>query len=200
MNLSIPNFYLKLIISIVACAVFAVRTLWPDLKIDTVSLGLIVVAIVPWLTELIESAKFPGGWEVKFRDVRAAGDKVTAGHQTESISQIAPDSFDAFETIAKSDKQLALVMLRIEIEKRLRAVGALQQLDPRMPLARLTTELASRQLISDVTANGLLELISAGNSAAHGAKVPDQVQEWCTTEGPRILASLDAQLNLPPSS
>ena len=69
--------WLKAVITIVALGVIALRVYYPDLKIDAVTFGLMVVAILPWLSELIESAKFPGGWEVKFRDVKEARAKVT---------------------------------------------------------------------------------------------------------------------------
>ena len=42
------------------------------LTIDAISLGLLIVALLPWASSLIESAKFPGGWEIKFRDLKKA--------------------------------------------------------------------------------------------------------------------------------
>jgi hypothetical protein len=70
--------WLKAVITVVALGVIVLRIYYPDVRIDAVTFGLFVVAILPWLSELIESAKFPGGWEVKFRDVREAGAKVTS--------------------------------------------------------------------------------------------------------------------------
>lgn len=72
------HFWVKLIISIIALSLIAGRLIWPHINIDAIILGLLIVAILPWLTSLIESAKFPGGWEVKFRDIQAAGQKITA--------------------------------------------------------------------------------------------------------------------------
>jgi hypothetical protein len=188
---NIPIMILKAVISLIAVAALAARIVWPDLQIDGITFGLMVLAILPWLAELIESAKFPGGWEVKFRDLQKAGDKVTAGHES---ALPTPQETDSFDTIAKTDPNLALVMLRIEIEKRLRAYGSANGLDARMPLSRLTREVATRQVISSSTEHGLGELIAAGNDAAHGATVPGRVREWCINEGPKILAALDAQL------
>ena len=42
-------------------------TLSSTLKIDAITLGLLVIAISPWLPKLLESAKLPGGWEITFR-------------------------------------------------------------------------------------------------------------------------------------
>jgi hypothetical protein len=188
---NVPITILKVVISLVAIAALAARIIWPDLKIDAITFGLMVLAILPWLAELIESAKFPGGWEVKFRDLQKAADKVTAGHES---AQPTPQETDAFNTIAKTDPNLALVMLRIEIEKRLRAYGSANGFDARMPLSQLTREVSTRQIISSTTEHGLRELIAAGNNAAHGATVPEMVRAWCIIEGPKILAALDAQL------
>ena len=57
--------WLKVVITTVAVAVIVLRIYHPDLKIDAITFGLMVVAVLPWLSELIESAKFPGGWEVQ---------------------------------------------------------------------------------------------------------------------------------------
>lgn len=40
------------------------------LKFDAVGLGLIVVALAPWLAAFVQSAKLPGGWEFQFREVK----------------------------------------------------------------------------------------------------------------------------------
>lgn len=61
--------WLKASISVIACSLLLVRIFWPELKVDSVTLGLLVVGVLPWFSNLIESAKFPGGWEVKFRDL-----------------------------------------------------------------------------------------------------------------------------------
>ncbi|MCF5946695.1 hypothetical protein L2249_25705, partial [Xanthomonas perforans] len=74
-NKEISINWLKAVISVVAVSAIAVRIAFPEIKIDLVTLGLMIVAVLPWLSELIESAKFPGGWEVKFRDLREAGEK-----------------------------------------------------------------------------------------------------------------------------
>jgi hypothetical protein len=62
----------KLVISAAAVALllaqlFAERFRF---KIEPVTLGLAALAVLPWLSSIIDSAKLPGGWEVKFRDVQ----------------------------------------------------------------------------------------------------------------------------------
>jgi hypothetical protein len=182
--------WLKAVITVTAVAVIVLRIYYPDLRIDAITFGLMVVAILPWLSELIESAKFPGGWEVKFRDIREAGEKVTAS----SPAPAAEPAQAGFLAIAQHDSNLALVALRIEIEKRVRTLARLHNLDERRPLGQLLRELTQRELLPRDTVGGLQELVAAGNQAAHGARVQDGVAEWAVDVGPRILASLDEHL------
>ena len=183
--------WLKFAISIVATAGIIVHLIWPDLKIDLITLGLLIVAVLPWLSSLLESAKFPGGWEVKFRDLQKAASQVTGGAETTTTTTPEP----SFVTIAAQDANLALVGLRIEIEKRLRELAAKHGLPERQPMRRMFDELRQRQILDPQALWGLDELIIAGNNAAHGASVEDSVAEWAIEYGPKVLAVLDDHLN-----
>jgi len=61
------NRLVKLIICAGAIALLIIRLILPSVQIDSVTIGLLIVAILPWLPSLLESAKLPGGWELKFR-------------------------------------------------------------------------------------------------------------------------------------
>ncbi len=101
-------------ISIFALGLVALHVLKPELKIDAITLGLVIVCILPWAAYLLKSAKFPGGWEVTFRDVETAVEKIyqvaTVKPVEKSTSRLAPP-----EALEQSDANLALVSLRIEI-------------------------------------------------------------------------------------
>jgi hypothetical protein len=48
-----------------------VQTRYPAVSFDdAVSVGLLVVAVLPWLSQLLASAKLPGGWELVFRELK----------------------------------------------------------------------------------------------------------------------------------
>ena len=187
------NIGLKVCISIGALIFIVIHIFLPDVKIDAITLGLLIVAVLPWLTSLLESAKFPGGWEVKFRDVQTAGDKITKQELVDG-ADVVP-SPPSFLEIAERDPNLALVGLRIEIEKRLRALAAKEGLDDqRRTLGILSRELINKGVLDGPSASGLQELIRAGNNAAHGARVEDRVAQWAIDTGALVLASLDAKL------
>jgi hypothetical protein len=61
----------KIIFSTVAMALFALRTLYPEkVPSDALSLGLVLVAVLPWVDSLIQRAELPGGWVIEFRDLK----------------------------------------------------------------------------------------------------------------------------------
>ena len=73
---------IKIIISCGGLLILVIHLIWPAIKIDVVHLGLILIVILPWLSSLIESAEFPGGWKIKFRDIQQAGAKITGIEDT----------------------------------------------------------------------------------------------------------------------
>lgn len=61
-------------VSVVALLGAAAHLIWPGLKIDAITVLLVVVALVPWLGDLLESIELPGGWKVKYRDLQERQD------------------------------------------------------------------------------------------------------------------------------
>ncbi|MEV6826642.1 hypothetical protein [Amycolatopsis sp. NPDC051102] len=61
-------------VSLVALLGAAGHLIWPGLKIDAITVLLLVVALVPWLGDLLESIELPGGWKVKYRDLQQRQD------------------------------------------------------------------------------------------------------------------------------
>ncbi|HEY6727042.1 MAG TPA: hypothetical protein VI197_23575 [Polyangiaceae bacterium] len=59
--------WLRLGVSSAALAVLVINL--AVVKLDAIGLGLVALAVLPWLSPIVESAKLPGGWEVKFRQV-----------------------------------------------------------------------------------------------------------------------------------
>jgi hypothetical protein len=188
------HFWLKLAISTGAVLVIVARVIWPDLKVDAITLGLLVVAILPWLSVLIESAKFPGGWEVKFRNVQRAGEKIIGGAPS-GVASIEPPPAPSYLQIVEQDPNLALVGLRIELEKRIRSLGEAAGIADERSMIRLFHRLRERGVLQEPSLSGVQELVSAGNQAAHGARVEPSVAAWAFDYGPQVLAALDARLS-----
>jgi hypothetical protein len=89
------------------------------------------------------------------------------------------------------DPNLAIVGIRIEIEKRIRELAEIEGLRLNQPLSRLLRELQFRGVLNQTVFTGLQEIVMAGNQAAHGARVEPSISDWAFTYGPEILLTLD---------
>jgi hypothetical protein len=63
------NLWVPILVSVGALIIALAHASAPDLKIDEVTLGLIAIAVVPWLGHVVESLELPGGAKVKYRQL-----------------------------------------------------------------------------------------------------------------------------------
>ena len=180
---------LKIGISSVAILLIAARLFWPEIKIDEITIGLFIVALIPWFTSIVESMKFPGGWEIKLKDIEEAGKKLTESSSTAERMEISK-----FMAVAEQDPNLALVALRIELEIRLRSIAEKHSIATNRSLLRLLHELQKKEILYKAEFLGLQEILKAGNRAAHGARVDPSLANWALTNGVEILSILDKKL------
>jgi hypothetical protein len=62
-------FYVRIAISFCALVLFILHKIYPGLlPTDKIGIGLLIVAVLPWIFTVISEAEF-GGWKVKFRQV-----------------------------------------------------------------------------------------------------------------------------------
>ena len=94
--------------------------------------------------------------------------------------------------ILPDDPNLALITIRIEVERRLRNLANRKGFPASAPAARIIRDLQHAGAISAEQASGLNYVLTAANSAAHGATVEASVAEWAQTRGIDILDVLDA--------
>jgi hypothetical protein len=74
----------RIAVSGIAAVILVVRSLKPLwMPSDAVSVGLLIIVALPWLSALIEEAEFPGGWKFKFWDLE---------RKTEAIRQVAEET------------------------------------------------------------------------------------------------------------
>ena len=185
-NRTIP----KVVVSTVAAAVIVLRQVSPSL-FDITDLILIAVIVLPWISSLVRSAEFPGGFKIEFQDVQQAGAKVTGG--AGQPTKLTDDRLSFIE-VAETDPNLALVGLRIELERRLRDLANKNSINKDQPLMRIFRQLQQQKVLSNPVLSGLHELVIFGNQAAHGARVDPEAASWAMNMGPQILAVLDEQL------
>ncbi len=186
---------LKTIVTLGAIAGLGVHLFFPELKIDAVTLGFFLLALLPWLAPLIKSAKLPGGFEIEFQDIKKAADKVAAGEPAAAAAAAPPLAPEPdYLTIAEQDPRLGLILLRIEIEKRLRAIAEKVGLPKARSISQILRDLEARGVLSSESLGGLRDLIGLGNQAAHGVPVASDAAYSAVDYGPRVLGILDAKL------
>ncbi|MEO6329474.1 MAG: hypothetical protein ABIO55_11090 [Ginsengibacter sp.] len=70
------KFILRIIVSAVAIAVMLIHISNPRIKIDAISLGLLLLACMPWLASIIKSIELPGVGKVEFQELKETVQKV----------------------------------------------------------------------------------------------------------------------------
>ena len=189
--------FIKWIITLTAVLIAVCHAYFPDIKIDSIILTLLAIALIPWLAPLFRSVELPGGVKVEFQELETAKKKV------EEAGLLSADGENnkqkahvyAFESVAGNDPNLALAGLRIEIESRLREIAKNKNInDDRAPLRIVTSELVKKGVLNRNEATSIEELLPLLNSAAHGASVDSRATEWALEFGPRLLDALEDRL------
>lgn len=145
------------------------------------------IAIVPWVIDFIEKISAPGGFEIVFKNA--------AQQLRETETNPDVDDLNAFQYVKTDDPNLAIAVLRIEIEKRLRqiaedvGVGDSEE-NRRTPLSMLTEKLRKDRAISAEAASLIRDLMPAMNQAVHGVTLQKDATEFALEYGPKILSLL----------
>jgi hypothetical protein len=191
-------------ISIVCMILVLGHVVFPGVEIDLVTVVLLMLGIVPWLAPVIKSLELPGGFKIELQDVKSATEKV-AGPELAALP--APEDAEARRHVAEEadsslprqvgehDPNLALVGLRIEVEKRLAQMAKAAGIHvTRRSASWLLRELQARSVLPAEIASGLNELIALGNRAAHGADVSADAAAWVLKMAPDMLAVLEVSV------
>lgn len=188
------NKTIKFIISAIAIIVLAGRLFLPNLQFDISIITLIILMFLPWFSTIIDTAELPGGIKVKFKDIEMAGEQIIVRDEVhKNENEISKPTY-SFLLLANTDPNLAIVGLRIEIEKRLRLLALKHGVNGSLPLSEIIKNLTSSHVLDIKMSKGLTTLVNAGNQAAHGAKVENKVYQWAFENSPKILAKLDFKL------
>jgi hypothetical protein len=191
---------IKICMSVLAVVFVILHLFFPDLKIDGITLGLLLLGVVPWLAPVIKSFELPGGLKIELQDMVQATAGISEASTAEERKPINKKQF-LFQMVV-NDPNLTLAGLRIEIEGKLRKLATQRMLpvEATMPLNVLLVVLADRNVISLSEKHALIDLIPLLNKAVHGASVEPAAAEWALETGPKLLDTLERKLSLRPLS
>lgn len=165
---------------------------WPELKIDAITLTLILIAIIPWLAPLLKSVELPGGWKFEFQDLIKAQERAS---EVGLLAEPEDGPEYSFQMVADEDANLALAGLRIEIENRLIKLAESSDIKiGRSSVGRLMRILSQREVLSNQERAVLEDLVGTLNAAVHGAEVDERSADWAMDIGPRLLKALDNKI------
>ncbi|MDB5032195.1 lysozyme inhibitor LprI family protein [Mucilaginibacter sp.] len=191
---------IQILVTLFALIAVFTHILFPVLKIDAITVTLIIVSVVPWLAPLFKSVELPGGIKMEFQEL----EQVTIAAKKAGIIQQEPEDRQpilqrekyAFVEIAPINQELALVGLRIEVEKRLRKLAEKYDLKIQLGNHRMIEQLGEKQVLSAEERAVFRRMLDTLNHAAHGIAYDPRNVDWIMETGPQILAGLDAKLEL----
>lgn len=179
------------LVSVLFVVLATIHIFVDGITIDAIAIILLVLAFLPWMFPYLKSLELPGGVKIELKDVQQAIEKVSEGEDEDEPAS-ATSEYDFLSVIAAHDPSLALVAVRIEIEKAVRS--RLGDEDSPTPLIKAIYHLTSDGVITNTVADGLRDFIQLGNQAAHGVEVDNQAAEYVIENAGKILKPFKDQL------
>jgi hypothetical protein len=156
-------------------------------SLSIIAAAALSIAIVPWVVTFIEKLSLPGGFELV---MTKAANRVDAAHTVPDEKDI-----DAFKYLSGNDPNMAIALLRIQIERRLREIAEHVMIEPDSrgrprTLRTLAEELAKQGAISKDALALIYDLMPVMNEAVHGTQLNADASTFALEYGPKILAML----------
>nr|WP_320144124.1 hypothetical protein [uncultured Cohaesibacter sp.] len=175
----------KVALSFFCLLIAAFDTFWQE--ISPIAAGALALALVPWVVGLVERITAPGGFEVVFAKVERQLDQ---SHTVADEEDLA-----AFKYFESSDPNLAIAMLRVQVERRLRQIAEDVMLEPDSrgrprTLRTLADALGQQGAIPKEAVMLLRDIMPVMNEAVHGVDLGSRGLDFALTYGPRILSLL----------
>ena len=173
-NMKKSKVALSIIITALFVALAILHVVFPKASIDSTFIILIIFALMPWLIPYIKTLEISGIGKVEliYRETQV---KMQENIQNLNLEAVEVDNLTAqridgsLDDIVRGDPKLALVSLRIELEKTLRAIAEKNNVQfYRCGLGKLASILLNDKLINSDEYALLRDLIPPLNSAAHG--------------------------------
>ena len=186
---------LKIVMSLVAIGLAVARILLPKVPIDATTIALLLLALVPWLSQIFSAVELPGGWKFTFRELKKTGERALEAGLVPATLTKADEQTYSFQAVGVNDPNLALAGLRIELEKRLKRLADKNDIATRTQgIGSLLNSLSQRNLLSQQERSIIADMVGLLNQAVHGAKVDRQATEWAMDFGSKLLKSLDERI------
>jgi hypothetical protein len=191
---------LKIIITITAVGLATVHIIYPKINIDYITVILMGMALIPWVEPLFKSVGLPGGINFRFQDLEIleteaeeAGLISLDNYNNESVT-LTP-KYDFIE-IADKNPELAILSLRIEIEKKLRQLATFNNITTANLSANgILEQLEQKKILNQNESTVLKKMLPLLNRAAHKTVNDKRLSNWVLEKGPSIINNLEKKIN-----
>lgn len=186
---------IQISITIISFIFIIAHLIFPSLNIDAITLGLFIVAILPWLSPLFKSITIPGLGQFDFaEEIKDVSEKILA-NEKEDLTITIVKSNDSYLPNYGENIYPALIVLRVEIEKRLQKMALFvdSKYQPK-GINSLIRFLVLKKVFDENVAKGLQNLVSVLNNSVHGVEVSPEDTVNAINQGNNLLKILDAKL------
>ncbi len=118
--------WLRWLITVIAILVAVIRIIFPDLSIDAVSLGLIILALAPWLSPIIKSIEIAGVGKIELQELKSQVEQLQGAVMSANLKADLATATVTPKDEAKNDdlpqqRLLDLAKRYVELRKALRS-------------------------------------------------------------------------------
>jgi hypothetical protein len=190
----------QIAISSISAVLFMCHLVWPTIRLDTSALFLLALCFLPWLGTIFKSVELPGGAKVEYRQgllqaakkVEDSGLLQDSGVQGNSLTQKRDP---IYRTLIEQNPNLALAGLRIDIERKLRAIVGFSNPDSSLKsLSQVVEIIGALGLFTKGQTQAMHGILKHLNSAVHDERVSSENAAEVFQMGTRLLDALDKRI------
>ena len=188
---------IQISISVIGILLIAAHLIWPELKVDSITVVIFAIIIIPWLAPVFKTLEFPGGMKLEY-NLEKVTQKLEDSGLINSKNNVGSSSTHhkySFMNVVDIDSELALTGLRMEIESRLQQLSEYAPIQVKnKSVGALTKSLEANDLLTRKETSAINDLLPILNRAAHGEKIERNLHNWVMEIGPQLLDTLESKI------
>lgn len=188
---------IQISISIIGVLLIAAHLIWPELKVDSITVVIFAIIIIPWLAPVFRTLEFPGGMKLEYNLEKVTQKLEDSGliNSENNVSSRPTHHKYSFMNVVDIDSELALTGLRMEIESRLQQLSEYSSIQVNnKSVGALTKSLEANGLLTRKEASAISDVLPILNRAAHGEKIESNLHNWVMEIGPQLLDTLESKI------
>lgn len=192
---------IQILITIISLSIALVHVIFPNIRIDSITIIFFIVAVIPWLFPLFKSLELPGGFKFEFQELEQVSKQMKEVGLTGDSLYDKNNKDYTFVEIADENPQLALAGLRMELEKKLKEIYRIDRengivMSRRTSIGWIMRDLLERKIISADEKDALSNMVNVLNKAIHGDNLDFKTTQWVIDIGPKVLNAMDKKIEL----